>query len=106
MMLNGLLRQQVMDLEGRLLWRCRKPAFDALLHSGHQDILAEPLPTLLGVVDCHDCPAAGRRAGRMEDLALRLVILILINDAPLNYFSNRHFLSISGKNSDFNGLMT
>src|SRR4029450_11378680 len=47
---------QVMDLEdGLLRWR-GEAAFDALLQSGHQDAVAEPLPTLLGVVDCDDRP--------------------------------------------------
>ena len=57
-----------MDRKGRLLgWR-GEPAFDALLHSRHQDAVAEPLPALLGVVDRHDGPATSRRAGRVEGL--------------------------------------
>src|SRR4030095_12774221 len=62
---------QVMDLEdGLLRWR-GEAAFDALLQSGHQDAVAEPLPTLLGVVDCDDRPATRRRPSRVEDLSLR-----------------------------------
>ena len=55
--LNRLLLLQVVDVKDRLLWWHGEPAFDALLHSGHQDVIAEPLPTLLGVVDSHDRPA-------------------------------------------------
>jgi hypothetical protein len=45
--LNWLLRLHVVDVKGRFLWRRGESAFDALLHSGHQDAVAEPLPTLL-----------------------------------------------------------
>ena len=38
-------RLQVVDLKNRLLrWRT-EPALDTLLHSGHQNAIAEPLPT-------------------------------------------------------------
>ena len=74
--MNSWLRFQVVDLEGRFLrWR-GETAFDALLHSWHQDAVPELLPTLPGVVDRHDRPAASRRAGRMEDLALRQAFLL------------------------------
>ncbi len=53
-----LLRLHVVDVERSLLWWGGEAAFDALLHPRHQDAVAEPLPTLLGVVDCHNCPAA------------------------------------------------
>src|SRR5947207_5143053 len=68
------LRLQVVDLEGRLLWRRGEAAADALLQTGHQDAVAEPLPALPGLVDRHDRPATGRRASRVEDLALRQAV--------------------------------
>ena len=63
-----------MDLEGRLLRRRGEAAADALLQTGHQDAVAEPLPALLGLVDRHDRPATGRGAGRVEDLAFRQAV--------------------------------
>ena len=66
----GLLRLQVVNVKGCLLWRGGESTFDALLHSGHQDAVAEPLPTLLGIVNRHDRPATSRRASRVEGLAL------------------------------------
>ncbi len=69
--MNSRLRFQVVDLEGRFLrWR-GETAFDAFLHLRHQDAVPELLPAPPGVVDRNDRPAASRRAGRVEDLALR-----------------------------------
>ena len=61
------LRLLVVDLEGALLRRCRESAFDARLHLGHEDAITEPLPTLLGLVNRDDRPAAIRRATRVEN---------------------------------------
>ena len=41
------LRLQVVHFERGLLWWCGEAAFDAFLQPGHQDVVAEPLPTLL-----------------------------------------------------------
>lgn len=68
--MNRLLRLQVMDLKGRFLWWCGEAAFDSLFHMGHQDAVAEPLPTLLGVVDRHDRPPTSRRPSNVEYLVL------------------------------------
>lgn len=66
-----------MDLEdGLLKWR-GEAVFDALLRLRHQDAVAEPLPTLLGVVDRHDRPATRRRARRVEDLSLWQAVSLL-----------------------------
>ena len=78
--LDRLLRLQVVDVKRRLLWWRSEPTLDALLHSGHQDAVAEPLPTLLGVVDSHDRPATSRRTSRVKDLAFRQALSA--RDAP------------------------
>src|SRR5215212_4032499 len=70
----ALLWLEVVDLDGGLLWWRGEAACDTLLHARHQDAVPELLPTLLGVVDRHDRPATRRRAGRVEDLALRQAI--------------------------------
>jgi hypothetical protein len=44
---GGGLRLQVVYLEGGLLRFGRKATLDALLQPGHQDVVAELLPTLL-----------------------------------------------------------
>jgi hypothetical protein len=41
--LNDLLLLQVVDVKGCFLWWRGEPALDALLQSGHQDIIAELL---------------------------------------------------------------
>src|SRR6266511_1260261 len=68
------LRLQVVDLKGRLLWLRGEAAADALLQTGHQDVIAEPLPTLPGLVGRHDLPATSRGTGRVEDLAVRQAV--------------------------------
>lgn len=41
------LGHQFVDVDRRFLgWR-REPALDPLLHAGHQDVVAEPLPAVL-----------------------------------------------------------
>src|SRR5437763_606786 len=55
----------------RLLRRCREAARDALLHAGHQDLIAKLLPTLLRFMDGDDRPSPGRWTGGVVDLPLR-----------------------------------
>ena len=66
--LDRPLRLQVVDVKRRILWWRSVPTLDALLHSAHQDAVAEPLPTLPGVMDSHDRPATSRRTSRVKDL--------------------------------------
>src|SRR5438128_683093 len=67
----GLGRRLLVDVESRLLGWSREATFDALRHPGHQDIVAEPLPALLRVVDRDDRPAVRRRAGCVKELTVR-----------------------------------
>src|SRR5664280_1511279 len=69
--LNSLLWLQIVHLEGRLLrWRA-KPAFNALFHSGYQNVVAELLPIFFRVRHSNYCPVIGRRTSRVVDLAFR-----------------------------------
>src|SRR4051794_17927820 len=62
---------QVVNLEGALLrWRGKAP-FDPLLHSWHQNAVAELLPTFFRLVDRHDGPATRRCTSRVKDLTFR-----------------------------------
>src|SRR6478609_89772 len=59
-----------MDWEGGLFrWR-GEPSFDPCLHLRHQNLVAEPLPTLLRLVYRGDGPTALRRTGCVEDLSV------------------------------------
>src|SRR5919204_405714 len=67
---GGLL---VLDLERCLLRGRSEAAFDPALQTRHERDISEPLPALPRIVNRHDRPAFLRRAGGVEDLALRQV---------------------------------
>lgn len=58
----------VADFEGGLLRRSLESTVYALLHTWHQDAVAELLPAFLGVVYGHDDSAVTRRAGNVKHL--------------------------------------
>src|SRR5215468_3844253 len=69
-LLCKLLRLLVVDLKRLFLRWHGETSRHVLLQSRHKHVIAESLPALLRLVDGHNCPATGRRASRVEDLAL------------------------------------
>jgi hypothetical protein len=74
-----VLVQEFMDVEGRVFGWPRKPARDALLHLGHQNMVAEALPTLLRIVDGDNRPAPRREVGGVKDLAFGQAVFARVN---------------------------
>src|SRR4051794_18731357 len=62
------LGQDRVQVDGRLLRRRLEAALDPCLHPRHEDVVAEPLPALLRVVDRQDRPSTGRRPCGVVDL--------------------------------------